>query len=84
MKKNRLKKNKISKISFDKKRKHILSKKDYIYLFKNKLSEKKFDLKKIKSLAILVLQCGKKSYLNIENKKINLKKNKVIIIENKK
>tara|TARA_B100001027_G_scaffold215229_1_gene188789 strand:- start:663 stop:1421 length:759 start_codon:yes stop_codon:yes gene_type:complete len=84
LKKNRLKKNKISKISFDKKRKNILSKKDYIYLFKNKLSEKKFDLKKIKSLAILVLQCGKKSYLNIENKKINLKKNKVIIIENKK
>ena len=56
MKKNRLKKNKISKISFDKKKKNILSKKGYIYLFKNKLSEKKFDLKNIKSLAILVLQ----------------------------
>ena len=82
MSKIKLKKNKITSLDFNKSRDYLLSRSKYIYEFKNKLSNKKIDLKKFKSLVLLILKSGNKSYLETSNKKINLRKNKILQIEN--
>ena len=82
MKKQTLNKNKVSKIKFNLKKKYILSKNRYTYLFENKLSNKLSDLKELKSLTILILKCGNDSKLLLKHKNFKLKNNQVILIEN--
>lgn len=82
MSKNILKKNRISNVDFYKSKNYVLSKNRYYYEFINKLSDRKIDLRKFKSIALLVLRSGGKSYLSTDTQKIKLKKNKIIVIEN--
>ena len=82
MKRKQLNRNKISNINFSVSKRYILSKNKYLYNFINKLSNKTIDLKDYKSIVIMILKSGKKSYLQSEKKKFQLKNNKIIIIDN--
>ena len=74
MSKNILKKNRISNVDFYKSKNYVLSKNRYYYEFIIKLSDRKIDLRKFKSIALLVLRSGGKSYLSTDTQKIKLKK----------
>ena len=81
-KKLKINKNKIKKFSLKKQANITLANKKYHYNFINNLKNKKIDLKHLKSISILVIKAGSKSFINIKNVKKKIKNNQIILINN--